>query len=89
MGRPNNADPGQHLPAAVNGMGRVKPRGYPLRRWLRLDQRTAVRRRVLARQEQEPQPEVVADGFEDARRRYAAWGCSAPPPTERKDNAFD
>jgi hypothetical protein len=65
-------------------MGRSKPRGYPLRRWLRLDQRTVVRRRVLARQEQQPQPEVEADGYDDARRRYAAWGCSAPPAPERE-----
>jgi hypothetical protein len=70
-------------------MGRVKPRGYPLRRWLRLDHPTNVRRRVLARTEQEPQPDLEPDGWDDARRRYASWGCSAPPAPERKDNAFD
>lgn len=69
-------------------MDRSERRGYPLRRWLRLDQRTGVRRRVLARSEQEPQPEVEAeyDGWESVRLRYSSWGCSAPtPPTERND----
>jgi hypothetical protein len=65
-------------------MGRVKPRGYPLRRWLRLDQRTNVRRRVLARSEQEPRDEVdeVAAGYdwEGVRLNYAQWGCIPPPP---------
>jgi hypothetical protein len=49
-------------------------------------------RRPLAHSEQEPQPDVEVDevdGYEDVRRRYAAWGCSAPSPQERKDNAFD
>jgi len=44
----------------------VKPRGYPLRRWLRLDQRTNARRRVLARTEQEPQPDVPEARYRDA-----------------------
>jgi hypothetical protein len=45
------------------------------------------RRRSLARTEQEPEPEVEAeyDGWESVRLRYSQWGCSAPPPPERKD----
>ncbi len=77
-------------------MGRVKPRGYPLRRWLRLDQRTNVRRRVLARSEQEPRDEdpapdvdivrgIWGDDYDAIRRNYAAWGCSPPPPPDRRD----
>jgi hypothetical protein len=40
------------------------------------------------RQEAPPEPEnedQVPDGYEDARLRYAAWGCGAPPaPTDRR-----
>ncbi len=78
-------------------MVRSKPRGYPLRRWLRLDQRTGVRRRVLARTEQEPRdedPEPDVDivrgiwdvDYDAIRRNYAGWGCSPPPPpSQRRD----
>ncbi len=68
-------------------MGPSKRRGYPLRRWLRLGERTGVRRRVMARQEQEPQPDLEADGWEGVRLRYSQWGCNAPPPppSQRSD----
>jgi hypothetical protein len=42
-------------------------------------------RHALARPEPEPEVLPEADGWESVRRNYAAWGCSAPPPTERKD----
>jgi len=75
-------------------MDRVKRRGHPLRRWRQLDRRGPVRRRPLARTEQEPQPdldepevdEVVTDYDIDAiRLNYSAWGCSPPPtPPDRR-----
>ncbi len=45
------------------------------------------RRRSLARQEPPPEPvDWTADYPADAiRRNYAAWGCSAPPPPDRRD----
>jgi hypothetical protein len=43
------------------------------------------RRRSLARQEPPPEPEVEVDDWASVRLRYAAWGCQAPTPPERKD----
>ena len=72
-------------------MDRSKRRGHPLRRWRQLDRRGPVRRRALARTEQEPEPDVdIVRGIWDVdydaiRRNYAAWGCSPPPPPKRRD----
>ncbi len=75
-------------------MVRSKKRGYPLRRWLRLDdeQGRPRRRRSTARRDQSP-PDVdieeVLDeygyDYEAVRRNYAAWGCSPPPPPRREN----
>ena len=73
-------------------MGRLKPRGYPLRRWLGIDDRPRKgRRRSLARVEQEPEVEVEVYGdypdaydWQSVQRRYSDWGCVAPSPPERK-----
>ena len=75
-------------------MDRSKRRGHPLRRWRQLDRRGPVRRRPLARAEQEPEPDVdiVRGIWGDAypadaiARNYAQWGCSPPPPpSQRRD----
>ncbi len=77
-------------------MVRSKPRGYPLRRWRQLDRRGPVRRRPLARSEQEPRdedPEPDVDlvraiwdvDYDAIRRNYAAWGVSLPQPSKRRD----
>jgi hypothetical protein len=52
-------------------MGRTKPRGYPLRRWLGIDDRPRkARRRSLARTEQEPEPEEPEVVWNDLPERY-------------------
>ncbi len=72
-------------------MVRSKPRGHPLRRWRQLDRRGPVRRRPLARSEQEPEVDVDEhhiDDYPDAaiRLNYSSWGCSPPsPPSRRRD----
>ena len=77
-----------------------KRRGYPLRRWLRLDQRAGVRseaevddhRRDVRHSDEHHDVDIVraiwdVDYDIDAvQRSYAAWGCSPPsPPSQRRD----
>jgi hypothetical protein len=73
--------------------GRVRPRGYPLRRWLRLDDEQLRPRRRRSAARREPPPEANIEemfdeygyDWEAVRRNYAAWGCSPPPPPRRRD----
>jgi hypothetical protein len=43
-----------------------KRRGYPLRRWRGIDAQPRVRRRVVTRQEPEPEPDVPEARYRDA-----------------------
>ena len=75
-------------------MVRSKRRGYPLRRWLRLgtgaraacstfvEHETGERRRSLEQFKSASSDDYPTDAI---RRNYAAWGCSPPAQTERKD----
>ncbi len=53
-------------------MDRSKRRGYPLRRWLRLDEGPRVRRRSLARREQPDEPDSEEHSNMPERYRDAA-----------------
>ncbi len=69
-----------------------KRRGYPLRRWLRLGERTPVRseaevdnhRRDVRHSDEHHDVDIVRAiwdvDYDAIRRNYAAWGCSPPPP---------